>query len=118
MYRAAMPHTRSGHVEQLRSGSWRASVYAGKDPLTGREIRFRKTCTTERDAQIGLGKLLALARAARQPDSDITVAQLLDQYVQTAGWICPPGKATSGASGGPSNQPLGPCKCARSGALC
>jgi len=26
-------------------------VYAGTDPLTGREIRFRKTCKTERAAQ-------------------------------------------------------------------
>jgi hypothetical protein len=55
-------------------------------PLTGRELRFRKTCKTERDTQIELGKLLALARAGRQPDSDITLAQLLDQYLQTAGW--------------------------------
>jgi len=62
---AAMPHTPSGHIEQLPSGSWRARVRAGKDPLTGREIRFRKTCKTERGAQIELGKLLALARAGR-----------------------------------------------------
>jgi integrase len=81
-----MPHAPSGHIEQLPSGSWRARVYAGKDPLTGREIRFRKTCRTERDAQIELGKLLALAQDGRQPDSGVTVAQLLDQYVQTAGW--------------------------------
>jgi len=68
-----MPHTPSGHIEQLPSGFWRAKVYAGKDPLTGREIRFRKTCKTERDAQIELGKLLALAQAGRQPDSDVTL---------------------------------------------
>src|SRR5262249_48762698 len=60
--------------------------YAGTDPLTGREIRFRKTCKTERAAQIELGKLLAMAQSGRQPDSDVTVAQLLDQYVSTAGW--------------------------------
>jgi hypothetical protein len=60
-------------------------VYAGTDPLTGREIRFRKTCKTERDAQIELGKLLALAGDGRQPDCDVTLAQLLDQYTQTAG---------------------------------
>ena len=61
-------------------------VYAGTDPLTGREIRLRKTCKTERAAQIELGKLLAHGPAGRQPDSDVTVAQLLDQYVSTAGW--------------------------------
>ena len=61
-------------------------VYAGTDPLTGWEIRFRTTCKTERAAQIELGKLLAMAQAGRQPDSDVTVAYLLDQYVSTAGW--------------------------------
>ena len=53
----------SGHIEQLPSGSWRAKVCAGKDPLSGREIRFRKTRKTEVEAQIELGKLLELARA-------------------------------------------------------
>ncbi len=81
-----MRSTPSGHIEQLPSGSWRAKVYAGKDPITGREIRFRKTCKTERDAQIELGRLLALAEAGREPESGATVAQLLDQYVPTAGW--------------------------------
>lgn len=61
-------------------------MYAGKDPLTGREIRFRKTCKDEVAAQIELGKLLALAQDGRQPDSGVTVAQLLDQYVPTTGW--------------------------------
>ncbi len=48
-----------GHIEQPPSGSWRVKVYGGTDPLTGREIRLRKTCKTERAAQIELGKLLA-----------------------------------------------------------
>ena len=78
-----MTRTPSGHIEQLASGSWRAKVYAGKGPLSGREIRFRRT---EVEAQIELGKLLALARAGRQPDSDVTVAELLDEYVPVAGW--------------------------------
>jgi hypothetical protein len=41
---------------------------------------------TERAAQTELGKLFAMAQAGRQPDSDVTVAQLLDQHVSTAGW--------------------------------
>jgi hypothetical protein len=53
-------------------------VYAGIDPLTGREIRLRRTCKTERAARIELGKLLAMAQAGRQPDSAVTVAQLLN----------------------------------------
>jgi hypothetical protein len=34
---------------------------------------------------IEIGKLLAMAQAGRQPDSDVTLAQLLGQYVSTAG---------------------------------
>jgi hypothetical protein len=81
-----MTRTPSGHIEQLPSGSWRAKVYAGTDPLTGREIRSRKTRKTEVEAQIELGRLLELARAGHQPDSDLTVAELLEQYVPVAGW--------------------------------
>jgi hypothetical protein len=38
-----MPRVAKGHVEQLPSGSWRARVYAGIDPITQREIRFKAT---------------------------------------------------------------------------
>ena len=62
-----MTYVPSGHIEQLPSGSWRAKVYAGKDPLTGREIRFRKTRKTEVEAQIELGRLLELARCRTEP---------------------------------------------------
>jgi hypothetical protein len=51
-------------------------VYAGIDPLTRREIRLRETCTTERAAQIALGKLLEQAAVGRQPGSNVTVAKL------------------------------------------
>ena len=42
-------------------------VFAGTDPLTGREIRLRKTCKTERAAQIELGKLLKQATRGASP---------------------------------------------------
>ena len=54
-----MAKSPSGHIEQLPSGAWRVKVYAGTDPLTGREIRLRTTCKTERAAQIELGKAVA-----------------------------------------------------------
>ena len=57
----SLPRRSFGHIEQLPSGSWRARVYAGKDLLSGRELRFRKTSRTEVEAQIELGKLLELA---------------------------------------------------------
>jgi integrase len=83
-YRAVMAP--AGYVQQLPSGSFRVSVYAGTDPLTGRQIRLRKTCKTERAAQIELGKLLEQATAGRQPETNATVAQLMDQYVEVADW--------------------------------
>jgi hypothetical protein len=69
-------------------------VYAGKDPLTGRELRLRKTRRTEVEAQIEPGKLLELARAGRQSDSDLTVAELLEvvgeQFYPKQSASCPP----------------------------
>jgi hypothetical protein len=61
----------AGHIEQLPSGSWRVKVYAGTYPLTGREIRFRKTCKTERATQV---------RKVRGP--------LLGYVVRAAGGTC------------------------------
>jgi integrase len=86
VYCHVMASTPNGHIEQLPSGSWRAKVYAGTDPLTGREIRLRRTCKTERAAQIELGKLLEQAAAGRQPETDATVAQLMDRYAEVADW--------------------------------
>jgi hypothetical protein len=57
---------RSGYIQQLPSGAFRLSVYAGTDPLTGRQIRLRRTCKTERSAQIELGRLLKQGRGGCQ----------------------------------------------------
>lgn len=62
------------------------SVYAGTDPLTGRQIRLRRTCKTERAAQIELGKLLEQADAGRRPEIDVTIAQLMEGYAEVADW--------------------------------
>jgi len=43
-------------------------------------------CKTERAAQIELGKLLEQADEGRQPETDITVAQLMDRYTEVAEW--------------------------------
>ena len=86
MWRHVVANTPNGHIERLPSGSWRVKVYAGRDPLTGREIRLRRTCKTERAAQIELGKLLEQADAGRQPETGATVAELMDKYAQVADW--------------------------------
>jgi hypothetical protein len=49
-----MPRVAKGHVEQLPSGSWRARVYAGVDPITQREIRLKATAKTEQQKLGGM----------------------------------------------------------------
>jgi integrase len=95
-----MAKSPSGHIEQLPSGAWRVKVYAGTNPLTGREVRLRKTCKTERAAQIELGKLLKQADEGRQPETDITVAQLMDRYAGSPSGTCRPARRTRPTSGG------------------
>jgi len=81
-----MPRAAKGHVEQLASGSFRVSVYAGVDPLTRQQIRLRSTVKDERLAQIELGRLLKEASDGRTPETDATVAKLMDEYAAVAGW--------------------------------
>jgi integrase len=81
-----LPRVAKGCVEQLPSGSWRARVYAGIDPITKREIRLKATAKTEQQAHIELGRLLKEASEGRTPESDATVAKLLDEYAAIAPW--------------------------------
>jgi integrase len=76
----------TGHIEQLPSGSYRVSVYAGTDPLTKRPIRLRATAKGDTQAKIELGKLLEKARDGRSPETGVTMAKLLDEYASIAQW--------------------------------
>ena len=81
-----MPRVAKGCVEQLPSGSWRARVYAGIDPITKREIRLKATTKTEQQAHIELGRLLKEASEGRTPESGAMMAKLLDEYAAIAPW--------------------------------
>lgn len=81
-----MANTPVGHIERLPSGSYRAEVYLGQDPLTGKRLRLRETCKDDTLAQIALGKLLEQALAGREPESGATVAKLLEAYSGVAEW--------------------------------
>ena len=61
-------------------------MYAGIDPITKREIRLKATAKTEQQAHIELGRLLKEASEGRTPESDATVAKLLDEYAAIAPW--------------------------------
>ena len=77
-----MPRAAKGHIEQLPSGSFRVSVYGGIDPLARQEIRLRSTVKDELQAQIEMGRLLKEASEGRTPETDATVARLMDEYAE------------------------------------
>jgi hypothetical protein len=57
----------------------------------------------------------AAERSIRRPHARIRrhVASCSTSTFRSPGGICPPGRATSGTSAGPSSLQSGPCKCAR-----
>src|SRR5689334_12170113 len=79
-----MRHARTGHIEQLPSGAYRAHVYADAAPLTGTAIYLRATAKTAEQARIEQGRLLGQAAIGKQPELGVTIGQLLDQYMQVA----------------------------------
>ena len=79
-----MANVGKGHIERLPSGSYRVRVYAGNDPLTGKEIRLKATAKTAEHAQAELARLLEQASTGQQPESAATVGYLLDQYMAVA----------------------------------
>jgi len=60
-----MATTARGHIEQLPSGSFRVHVYAGIDPVTGKQRRLKRTCPDEAAAAAALGQLLSQADGDR-----------------------------------------------------
>src|SRR6266567_8373673 len=83
-YPCAMPRAGIGHLERLPSGSCRVSVSSGIDPLTGRQLRHRRTAKTEEQARIVLGRLLEQASTGQRPGSDVKVEEVLTQYLAIA----------------------------------
>lgn len=73
-----------GHVRELPSGSFQAIVYAGKDPLTGKERYERETAATFQAAEVVLTRLQARVDEDRRPKSDLTVRQAIEQWLEVA----------------------------------
>lgn len=73
-----------GHIERLPSGSYRVRVYAGTDPVTGKERRLKRTVATEQRATEELARLLRAVEAGRSPDDSATVGLVLDRYLEVA----------------------------------
>lgn len=81
---ARQPRRTEGSIEELPSGRLRVRVYAGRDPLTGKARYLREVVDTERQARIARARMLTQVHERRQPRSDITVAQAIEQWLEVA----------------------------------
>jgi integrase len=81
---ATTPRRKRGYVEQRSSGHRRAVVYAGVDPLTGRERRIRESAATRREAEKALTRLQNQVDEKRHPRSGVTVGELLEQWTEVS----------------------------------
>jgi len=71
-----------GSIEPLRTG-FRARVFAGRDPITGRKTYLRgETRRVRRDAEADRDRLLAQVEADQHPDQHATVSVLLDRWTE------------------------------------
>jgi integrase len=77
-----------GSVEELPSGGYRVRVYAGVDPVTGRDRYLRETIPAgpraDREAEKVRTRLLVEVDERRNPRTNATVGQLLDRHLEMA----------------------------------
>src|SRR5687768_9439544 len=79
------PRQRSeGSIETLPSGRLRVRVYAGPDPVTGRPRYLREIVDTKAQAKAARLRMLNQVQERRQPRSDITVSQAIEQWLEVA----------------------------------
>lgn len=72
-----------GSKRQRHPGVWELRVYTGTDPVTKRPRQVSRTFRgTGKAAETELAKLIAEASTGRFDATDVTVAQLLDQYFE------------------------------------
>lgn len=77
-----------GGIETLPSGSLRVKAYVGRDPVSKRRIYLDETVpagpTAEADADKILTRFLHEINEQRQPRTNATVQQLIDQHLKDA----------------------------------
>jgi hypothetical protein len=72
-----------GHAERLPSGSWGRSVCRDR-PGDGQAALPHGDAKTAEAAQVKLARLSERAVTGRQPETDATVAVLLERYIAIA----------------------------------
>ena len=73
-----------GYIEPLPSGSFRAVVFTGVDPLTRKRQYVRETCSTRIEAEKALTRLQGQVDSNRHPKSSITVSTAVEQWMEVA----------------------------------
>jgi integrase len=73
-----------GYIEELPSGSFRAVVFAGTDPLTKKHRYLRETAKTYAAAKVALTRLQGQVDDEMHPKTNITVSQAIDQWLDVA----------------------------------
>ena len=73
-----------GYIEELPSGSIRAVVYAGTDPLTGKPRYVRETTNSRAAAEVALTKLQRQVDEDQHPKTAVTVRQAVAQWLEVA----------------------------------
>lgn len=71
-----------GHIETLPSGSFRAVVYTGADPLTGRGHQLKETHRTRADAEKALTRMQHQVDTRQAPKSAITLGEAIAQWLE------------------------------------
>lgn len=70
-----------GTIER-RGGSFRVKVYAGVDPLTGKDLYIRESTTDEKEAERILTRLLARVDADRHAKTNATLSVAIDEWLK------------------------------------
>jgi integrase len=73
-----------GHIEELPYGKFRAIVYAGVDPLTGKERRLREITKTHDEAEVALTRMLHQVDEELHPKSSVTLGEAIEQWLDVA----------------------------------
>jgi integrase len=73
-----------GHITKRANGTYRVFVYAGKDPLTGKERRLTATAATLKEAERLRTKLLGGIDRGRTAGKKVTVAEVIQAWLDTA----------------------------------
>jgi len=76
--------TSRGHIEERSNGTFRASVFAGRDPLTGRKRYLKQTHPTRKLAERALTKMQNEVDEQRHPRTAMTLARAIEQWLEVA----------------------------------